>query len=105
ALENNPAPQPKIDNSRQILVTSLAYSDYVGRIAIGRFFSGKVAVGDTISVCKLSGSVEKTKITQLYSFEGLKQVPVQQAEAGDIIALDGREGISIGATVADAENH
>ncbi len=103
-LETIPAPQPKIENSLQILVTNLAYSDYVGRIAIGRIFSGKVAVGDTISVCKLSGSVEKTKITQLYSFEGLKQVPVQQAEAGDIIALAGIEGISIGETVADAEN-
>ena len=103
-LETIPAPQPKIENSLQILVTNLAYSDYVGRIAIGRIFSGKVAVGDTISVCKLSGAVEKTKITQLYSFEGLKQVPVQQAEAGDIIALAGIEGISIGETVADAEN-
>jgi len=103
-LETIPAPQPKIENSLQILVTNLAYSDYVGRIAIGRIFSGKVAVGDTISVCKLSGSVEKTKITQLYRFEGLKQVPVQQAEAGDIIALAGIEGISIGETVADAEN-
>ncbi len=103
-LETIPAPQPKIENSLQVLVTNLAYSDYVGRIAIGRIFSGKVAVGDTISVCKLSGSVEKTKITQLYSFEGLKQVPVQQAEAGDIIALAGIEGISIGETVADAEN-
>src|SRR5213078_3730396 len=58
-IETIPAPQPKIENSLQILVTNLAYSDYVGRIAIGRIFSGKVAVGDTISVCKLSGSVEK----------------------------------------------
>ena len=90
-LETIPAPQPKIENSLQILVTNLAYSDYVGRIAIGRIFSGKVAVGDTISVCKLSGSVEKTKITQLYSFEGLKQVPVQQAEAGDHSVLPPRE--------------
>ena len=84
-LETIPAPQPKIENSLQILVTNLAYSDYVGRIAIGRIFSGKVAVGDTISVCKLSGSVEKTKITQLYSFEGLKQVPpYDEDDEGDL---------------------
>lgn len=102
-LETIPAPKPLLQDKLQILVTTLDYSDYVGRIAIGRIFSGKVAVGDNVSVCKLDGSIEKTKITQLYTFHGLKQQPVSEAEVGDIIALAGIEGIYIGETVADEE--
>ena len=101
-LKTIPAPIPILTDKLQILVTTLDYNDYVGRIAIGRIFSGKVAVGDTISVCKLDGSIEKTRITKLFTFEGLKQQPVSEASAGDIIALAGIEGIYIGETVADA---
>ncbi len=86
-----------------MLVTTLDYNDYVGRIAIGRIFSGRVKVGDNVSVCKLDGSIEKTRITKLFTFEGLKQQPVEEAAAGEIIALAGIEGIYIGETVADAE--
>ncbi len=103
-LETIPAPKPLQKDKLQILVTTLDYNDYVGRIAIGRIFSGKVAVGDHVSVCKLDGRIEKTKITQLFSFHGLKQQPVNEAEAGDIIALAGIEGIYIGETVADEED-
>lgn len=103
-LETIPAPCPLIADSLQILVTMLDYSDYVGRIAIGRIFSGRVRVGDQVSVCKLDGSIEKTRITMLYTFEGLKHQPVDEAAAGEIIALAGIEGIFIGETVADAEN-
>ncbi|MBN2318575.1 MAG: translational GTPase TypA [Acidobacteria bacterium] len=100
-LETIPAPKPLLQDKLQILVTTLDYNDYIGRIAIGRIFSGKVTVGDNVSVCKLDGSIEKTKITQLFSFHGLKQQPVDEAGAGDIIALAGIEGIYIGETVAD----
>jgi predicted membrane GTPase involved in stress response len=62
----------------------------------GGFF-GKVSVGDTVSVCKLNGSIEKTMIAQLFTFHGLKQQPVSDAEAGDIIGLAGIEGIYIAA--------
>jgi len=103
-LETIPAPAPILENKLQILVTTLDYNDYVGRIAIGRIFSGRIAVGDTVSVCKLDGSIEKTRITKLFSFEGLKQQPVSEAKAGEIIAIAGIEGISIGETVADAED-
>jgi GTP-binding protein len=103
-LESIPAPRPLAANRLQFLVTTLDYSDYVGRIAIGRIFSGKVAVGDTVSVCKLDGSIEKTRITMLYTFEGLKHQPTDEASAGEIIALAGIEGIFIGETVADAED-
>jgi GTP-binding protein len=103
-LESIPAPAPIHEDKLQVLVTTLDYNDYVGRIAIGRIFSGKIAVGDTVSVCKLDGSIEKTRITKLFTFEGLKQQPVQEASAGEIIALAGIEGIYIGETVADAED-
>jgi len=103
-VESIPAPRPRHETKLQMLVTTLDYSDYVGRIAIGRMFSGKVTVGDGVSVCKLDGTIQKTRITQLYTFEGLKQKPVTEASAGDIIALAGIEGIFIGETVADAED-
>jgi len=103
-VETIPKPRPILEDKLQILVTNLDYNDYVGRIAIGRIFSGKVAVGDSVSVCKLDGSVQKTKITKLFTFEGLKQQPVEEASAGEIIALAGIEGIYIGETVADAED-
>jgi len=103
-LTSIPAPQPLRAGKLQILVTMLDYNDYVGRIAIGRIFSGRVAVGDNVSVCKLDGSVEKTRITKLYTFDGLKRQAVDAAGAGEIIALAGIEGIFIGETVADAED-
>ena len=103
-LETIPAPSPLRANKLQLLVTNLDYSDYVGRIAIGRIFSGKVAVGDNVSVCKLDGALEKTRITRLYTFEGLTQQSVEEASAGEIIALAGIEGIFIGETVSDAED-
>jgi len=102
-LETIPPPKPLLSDKLQILVTTLDYSDYMGRIAIGRIFSGKISVGDSVSVCKLDGSIEKTKITQLYTFHGLKKQSIPSAEAGDIIALAGIEGIYIGETVADME--
>ena len=103
-LETIPAPVPLLEDKLQILVTTLDYNDYVGRIAVGRIFSGKISVGDTISVCKLDGSIEKTRITKLFAFEGLKQQPISEAYAGEIIALAGIEGIYIGETIADAED-
>jgi GTP-binding protein len=103
-LESIPAPRAIHEGRLQVLVTTLDYNDYVGRIAIGRIFSGKIAVGDTVSVCKLDGAIEKTRITKLFTFDGLKQQAVESASAGDIIALAGIEGIYIGETVADAED-
>jgi GTP-binding protein len=103
-LESIPAPRPLLADRLQMLVTTLDYNDYVGRIAIGKIFSGKVAVGDNVCVCKLDGTIQKTRITMLYTFDGLKHQPTQEASAGEIIALAGIEGIFIGETVTDAEN-
>lgn len=104
-LRTIPAPCSLLeDDTLQMLVTNLDYDDYVGRLAIGRIFSGRIAVGQQVSVCKRNGTIEKTKITQLYTFEGLKRVPIQEAEVGEIIALAGIEGIYIGETVSAAED-
>jgi GTP-binding protein len=97
-----PAPSGDPNAPLQILVANLDYSEYVGRLAIGRIFNGSIAVGDQVSVCGIDGELRKTKITQLYAFEGLKQVPIERAEAGEIIALAGIEGINIGDTVTSA---
>ena len=102
-LETIPPPGPGLPGRLQILVTTLDYSDYLGRIAIGRIFSGRIAVGDTVSVCKLDGTIERTRITQLHVFEGLKHKTVEEACAGEIVAIAGIEGIFIGETIAAAE--
>ncbi len=101
-LKTVPPPTGVENAPLQMLVANLAYNDYVGRLAIGRIFNGALAIGDQVSVCKIDGTLEKTKITQLYTFEGLKQVPVEHATVGDIIALAGIEGIHIGDTVTSA---
>ncbi|MGQ0735320.1 MAG: translational GTPase TypA [Acidobacteriota bacterium] len=88
----------------QMLVANLDSSDYLGRIAIGRIFNGRVAVGDPIVVLKLDGSVQQTRVTKLYSFEGLKRVDIATAAAGDIVCLAGIEDITIGETVASPEH-
>jgi GTP-binding protein len=103
-LRTIPPPAAKTDDVLQLLVANLDYNDYVGRLAIGRIFSGAVAVGDQIAICKLDGRIEKTKVTKLYAFEGLKQTPIERAEAGEIVALAGIEDIYIGETVSAADN-
>jgi GTP-binding protein len=86
------------------LVANLDYSDYVGRLAIGRIFSGEIKVGDTVSIIKRDRSVQKTRVSQLYVFEGLKRESVERAGVGDIVALAGMEGIEIGETITSADN-
>jgi GTP-binding protein len=103
-LRTIPAPVGSPDDVLQLLVANLDYNDYVGRLAIGRIFSGRVAVGDHVSICKLDGSIEKTRISKLFAFEGLKQQPIEGAEAGEIVALAGIEHIYIGETVSAADD-
>src|SRR5581483_453623 len=80
------------------------YSDYLGRLAIGRVFNGTLRHGDEVAIAKRDGSLHKTKITKLYSFEGLKRVDETIGRPGDIMAIAGVEGITIGETVTDAES-
>src|SRR6266513_1124423 len=87
----------------QMLVANLDYSDYLGRLAIGRVFSGTLHFGDDVAITKLDGSMHKTRITKLYSFEGLKRVDETIGKTGDVLAIAGVEGITIGETVTNAE--
>jgi GTP-binding protein len=98
-----PAPRGNPDAPLQLLVANLDSSDYVGRIAIGRIFNGRVRIGDAVAVCKLDRAVQETKVTKLYAFDGLKRVDIQEAAAGDIVCLAGIEDITIGETIADVE--
>jgi GTP-binding protein len=99
-------PPPKGDPSAplQMLVANLDASDYLGRIAIGRIFNGTVRLNDPVTVCKLDGSFQNTKVTKLFSFDGLKRIEIDQAAAGDVICLAGIENITIGETIADQEH-
>jgi GTP-binding protein len=102
-LQHIPAPAGDPQEVLQLLVANLDYSEYHGRLAIGRIFSGSLARGDEVALVKLSGAVEKTRITKLYGFEGLERVDIERAAAGEIVALAGIEGITIGETVTSAE--
>ena len=102
-LENIPAPII-LEGTPQMLITSLDYSKYTGRIAIGRIHRGTLKEGMNVSLCKRDGSVVKTKIKELHSFEGLGRVKVQEVQCGDICAIVGIDGFDIGDTVADFEN-
>jgi GTP-binding protein len=103
-LEHVPPPAGDTDGTLQALVANLDSSEYLGRIAIARIFHGKVKLGDPVAVCKLDGSLEQTRITKLYAFDGLKRVEIDAAGAGDIICLAGMESITIGETITDPEN-
>jgi GTP-binding protein len=99
-----PPPRGRADDPLQILVANLDSSDYLGRIAIGRIFNGRVKIGDPVSVCRLDGTFADTRVTKLFAFEGLKRVDIGEAAAGDIVCLAGIEDITIGETIADVEH-
>ncbi len=102
-LRSIPAPKGDPDATLQLLVANLDYSDYLGRLAIGRVFNGTLWHGEEIGIVKLNGSLQKTRITKLYSFEGLKRVDETIGRTGDILAIAGVEGITIGETITSAE--
>ena len=103
-LEHIPAPVGDPEAPLQFQVANLDYSEYLGRIAIGRVFQGTFRIGEEVSICKLDGSIQRTKITRMYSFEGLKRVEETEGRPGDVLAISGVEGITIGETVSEAEN-
>ena len=102
-LKHIPAPGGDAGAILQYQVGNLSYSDYLGRLAIGRVFRGELRHGDEVAICKLDGSIQKTKITKMYSFEGLERVDETYGGPGDILAIAGVEGITIGETVTSAE--
>jgi GTP-binding protein len=103
-VERMPPPSGDPEAPLQVLVSNLDSNEYLGRIAIGRIFNGRVALGDAVAVSKLDGSIEATKVTKLYTFDGLHRVEVQAAAAGDVICLAGIDNITIGETITDLED-
>jgi GTP-binding protein len=102
-VEHVPPPKGNPEAPLQLLVANLDSSDYLGRIAIGRIFNGRIKIGDSVAVCKLDREVQQTRVTKLYAFDGLKRVEVEAAAAGDIVCVAGIADITIGETIADAE--
>ncbi len=103
-LKHIPPPSGDPDKTLQMLVANLDYSEYLGRLAIGRVFQGTLRHGDEVSIAKLDGTFHKTRITKLFSFEGLKRVDETIGLPGDIMAIAGVEGITIGETITSADN-
>jgi len=103
-IETIPAPVYEQNGPLQLLVTNIDYDNYIGRLAIGRIFSGTVRVDDYVSVTQEDGQVLRTKVTSLFTFQGLERITTKEASAGEIVSLAGIEGITIGDTVTDAED-
>jgi GTP-binding protein len=101
----NTVPAPKYDDLMplQLLITTLDYNDYVGRLAIGRVFNGRIVKGKDYGHCRLDGTVVKIRVTALYGYDGLKRVEIDEAGPGDIVAVAGLLSVTIGETISDAE--
>src|SRR5438132_2601337 len=101
-VKHIPPPRAKAGVGFQVLVANLDYSDYLGRIAFGKIYEGKVKVGDA-AICRHGhGRITKGKITMIYHFEGMKRIEIQEAHAGDIVGLTGFEDVFIGETICDS---
>lgn len=103
-LENIPAPIDNSEDPLQFQVAMLDYDDFVGRIGIGRVFRGKIKVGDNVVVMKLDGSQQKFRVTKIMGFVGLNKVEINEAKAGDLIAVSGMEDINVGETVVSPDS-
>ncbi len=103
-VETIPAPRELRNDALQLLVANLDYNEYVGRLAIGRIFSGEIKVGDTVAIARRDGATAKTRVSQLYAFEGLKRAAIEGARFGEIVALAGIDEIEIGETITSADN-
>lgn len=96
-----PAPRDTSDQPLQFQVSLLDYNDFVGRIGIGRVFNGTIKVGDSVAVMKVDGSVQNFRVTKLFGYIGLDRIEIDEAQAGDLIAISGMDEISVGETVVD----
>jgi len=103
-MEHIPAPKVDLEGTPQMLITSLDFSSFTGRIAIGRLQRGMLKENQQVSLVKRDGSIKKTRIKELHTFEGLGRRKIEEVQAGDICAIVGLEGFEIGDTVADFEN-
>ncbi|WP_077324350.1 translational GTPase TypA [Virgibacillus siamensis] len=103
-LDHIPAPVDTQDDPLQFQITLLDYNDYVGRIGVGRVVRGKISVGQQVVVMKKDGSTKNFRISKLFGFIGLKRIEIQEAKAGDIVAIAGMDDINIGETIC-AQDH
>lgn len=103
-IENIPAPIDNSDEPLQFQITLLDYNDYLGRIGVGRVFRGKIKVGQQVSLMKIDGSVKQFRVSKLFGFLGLKRIEIEEAQAGDLIAVSGMEGINVGETVCPIDH-
>jgi GTP-binding protein len=103
-IDHVPAPQFEEGAPTQALVCNLSASPYVGRLAICRVYNGELIKGSTIAWCKVDGTIEKAKITEMYVTESLEQVPAESAGPGEIVSIAGLAEVTIGETLADADN-
>jgi len=103
-LEHIPPPQGDADGALQIQVANLDYSDYLGRLAIARVFNGTLKNGQEVAIAKRDASLQTVKITKLFSFSGLKRIDIDQTKLGDIVAVAGVTGITIGETITGIES-
>ncbi|MEK7724716.1 MAG: translational GTPase TypA, partial [Acidobacteriota bacterium] len=103
-IETIPEPKALRNDSLQVLVANIDYNAFVGRIAIGRIFSGEIAKNQEIAISKRDGTIEKTRVKELYVFEGMKREIVDKAGVGEIVGLAGVEGINIGETITLVDN-
>ncbi|MFT3744966.1 MAG: GTP-binding protein [Pyrinomonadaceae bacterium] len=103
-IETIPAPHALRDDSLQLLVANIDYNPFVGRLAIGRIFSGEIAKNQEVVVARRDGSTQKTRVKELFVFEGLDRTTVAEAGTGEIVALAGFDDIEIGETITSAEN-
>ncbi len=103
-IETVPAPKALRDDSLQLLVANIDYNQFVGRLAIGRIFSGEISKNQEVIVCKADGSTQKTRVRELYIFEGLERTTVDKAGVGEIVALAGFDDINIGETITLVDN-
>ena len=103
-IETIPAPRALRDDTLQLLVANIDYNEYVGRLAIGRIYSGEIAKNQEVIVAKRDGSTQKTRVKELYIFEGLDRENVDKAGVGEIVALAGFDDINIGETITLVDN-
>ncbi|NNE98724.1 MAG: translational GTPase TypA [Pyrinomonadaceae bacterium] len=103
-VETIPAPEPIRDDSLQILITNIDYNEYIGRIGVGRIFSGTIKKNEEVGLSKRDGSLEKIRVRELFVFEGLERKKVDEAGVGEIIAIAGFEDINIGETITTYDN-
>lgn len=103
-LKYTPAPSGSADETLQLQISQLDYDNYTGRLGIGRILNGRIKPGQTVAVMNHEQQIAQGRINQLLGFKGLERVPLEEAEAGDIVIISGIEDIGIGVTITDKDN-